>query len=337
MTVKQRLEAEEKARFAPYAAFSGETKGREHPISPCDLRTEYQRDRDRIIHCKSFRRMKHKTQCFISPEGDHFRTRLTHTLEVSQIARTIARALQLNEDLCEAIAMGHDLGHTPFGHMGERILEELNPNGFTHEQQSIRVVEKLENDGKGLNLCWEVRDGILNHPKRGKPATLEGKVVSLADRIAYINHDIDDALRACVLTEDELPEDLIAVLGRTHGERIDTMILDIVNTCLGEPEVCMSPAIGKATEELRGFMFEKVYTRDIVNTEEEKAARMLRSLYGYYLSQPEMLPREFRPDVTGETPHTAVTDYIACMTDRYAVYAFEELFVPKSEALHHRV
>ncbi len=333
MTARQRWEELEKQMLAPYAAFSSESRGRERPIVPCDIRTEFQRDRDRIIHCKSFRRLKHKTQCFITPEGDHFRTRLTHTLEVSQIARTIARALRLNEDLCEAIAMGHDLGHTPFGHMGERILNELNPHGFSHEKQSVRVVEYLENDGKGLNLTFEVRDGILNHKKSGKPCTLEGVIVSLADRIAYINHDIDDALRAGALREEELPRDPVAVLGESHGKRIDTMIRDVVETSLDRPVVEMSERIGSATEELRDFMFAKVYTRPSVKLEEEKAARMLRCLYEYYQEHVELLPDEFRPDTTGGDVHTCVTDYIACMTDRYAVKCFTALFVPQTEKL----
>ena len=334
MTVRESWEALEWQWLAPYATHSTDTKGRQRPIRPCQLRTEFQRDRDRIVHCKSFRRLKHKTQCFIAPEGDHFRTRLTHTLEVSQIARTIARALRLNEDLCEAIAMGHDLGHTPFGHMGERILNELNPRGFSHERQSVRVVERLENDGQGLNLCFEVRDGILNHKKDGHPATLEGRVVSLADRIAYINHDIDDALRAGALSQQELPGELLEVLGHSHGERIDTMIRDVVETCQGKAEVRMSPRVGQATDQLRSFMFERVYARESVDREEKKAARMLRCLYEYYLEHTALLPLEFQPDHMREDAHAAVTDYIACMTDRFAVGAFAQLFIPKAESVH---
>ncbi|MDR2515129.1 MAG: deoxyguanosinetriphosphate triphosphohydrolase [Christensenellaceae bacterium] len=326
-------EDDERRRLAPYASLAAQSRGRAVQIEPCAIRTAFQRDRDRILHCKSFRRLKHKTQCFIAPESDHYRTRLTHTLEVSQIARTIARALRLNEDLCEAIALGHDLGHTPFGHMGERILQELSRGEFRHEKQSIRVVTLIENEGRGLNLSFEVLDGILNHPKHGEPSTLEGRVVSIADRIAYINHDIDDALRAGVLRQSELPAELLAVLGDSHGKRIDTMIRDIIKSSYGRPTIEMSAEVGEATDALRSFMFREVYERETVKGEEIKAARMLRALFGYYGEHLAQLPPEFqpRPGPNGET--LAVTDYIACMTDRYAIRAFAKLYIPASEGL----
>ncbi|MDR3085649.1 MAG: deoxyguanosinetriphosphate triphosphohydrolase [Christensenellaceae bacterium] len=331
--IREMAEEDERRRLAPYASLAAESRGRREPLEPCAIRTAFQRDRDRILHCKSFRRLKHKTQCFIAPESDHYRTRLTHTLEVSQIARTIARALRLNEDLCEAIALGHDLGHTPFGHMGERILSELSCEGFRHEEQSIRVVTLIENEGKGLNLSLEVLDGILNHPKRGNPSTLEGKVVSIADRIAYINHDIDDALRAGVLRPSELPEGLVATLGDTHGKRIDTMIRDIIETSYGRPVVEMSPRVGDATDALRSFMFREVYEREAVKGEELKAERMLRALFAYYSEHLAELPQEFQPRPGPNGEKAAVTDYIACMTDRYAIRAFARLYIPASEGL----
>lgn len=335
MNVRQRIEEHERQHLAPYASLAVNSLGRQESIAPCDLRTDFQRDRDRILHCKSFRRLKHKTQCFIAPEGDHFRTRLTHTLEVSQIARTISRALGLNEDLCEAIAMGHDLGHTPFGHMGERILGAVNPNGFGHEEQSVRVVQHLEHGGQGLNLTAEVLDGILNHKKDGNPSTLEGRVVSLSDRIAYINHDIDDAIRAGVLMASELPKELTDILGSSHGERIDTMIKDIVTHCQGQPLVEMSSEVGEAMDALRTFMFKNVYLRQSVADEETKASRMLESVYRFYVNNEELLPLEFQPATTGEDIHRAVTDYVAGMTDRYAVNCFVELYIPKSQSVPH--
>ena len=324
-------ELEEKM-LGQYAAKSVNTKGRQRDEEKCDLRTDFQRDRDRIIHCKSFRRMKHKTQVFISPEGDHYRTRLTHTLEVSQIARSIARALHLNEDLTEAIALGHDLGHTPFGHMGERILNRLT-GGFTHEEQSLRVVELLENDGLGLNLTEAVRDGIVQHTSRGKPLTLEGEVVSLSDRIAYINHDIDDAVRAGVLRTEEIPKELLDVLGRTHGDRIDKMIGDVVAASDGQPHVRMKAETYEATMALRAFMFENVYTRDVVVREEKKAGFMLESLYAHYSAHPEQMPEEFRPEAYPGGTQRAVVDYIAGMTDNYAVHKFSDIFIPRHEIL----
>ena len=330
MTRRERTEQREEELLSPYAAKSSQTRGREKPISPDDLRTEYQRDRDRIIHCKSFRRLKYKTQVFLSPEGDHYRTRLTHTLEVAQIARTISRALQLNEDLTEAIALGHDLGHTPFGHIGEMVLSKLLPGGFEHNRQSLRVVEKLERDGAGLNLTWEVRDGILHHKKDGCAATLEGRVVSLADRIAYINHDIDDAVRAAVLREEELPKECVDVLGGSHGDRINNMILDIVENSEGKNEICQSPAFSKAMSDLRAFLFRRVYTDRTAKAEEGKAEGVVEMLFHYYVEHMDLLPQEFLLYLEEDGPKVVAADYIACMTDRFAIRTYEELFVPQS-------
>lgn len=323
----ERIQAE---TLSPYAMLSQHSRGRETPVEPCQIRTDFIRDRDRILHSKSFRRLKHKTQVFLSPQGDHYRTRLTHTLEVSQIARTIARALRLNEDLTEAIAMGHDLGHTPFGHSGEDVLDELLPGGFEHNIQSLRVVEKLENDGAGLNLTFEVRDGILNHKKSGTPITLEGSVVSLADRIAYINHDIDDAMRAGVLQESDLPEACVRVLGNSHGKRINTMILDVVDQSFGKPVVRMSEPVYAQFDTLRDFMFERVYKNPIAKSEEEKAKRMLRELFAYYLEHTELLTGEYAKYLEEDGRERAVADYIAGMTDNYAVSEYVRIFVPKA-------
>ena len=323
----ERLEAE---TLSPYAMLSKNTRGRETQIEPCQIRTEFIRDRDRILHSKSFRRLKHKTQVFLSPQGDHYRTRLTHTLEVSQIARTISRALRLNEDLTEAIALGHDLGHTPFGHSGEDVLDELLPGGFEHNVQSLRVVEKLENDGAGLNLTFEVRDGILHHKKNGTPATLEGSVVSLADRIAYINHDIDDAMRAGVLQESDLPQECVRVLGNLHGKRINTMILDVVEQSFGKPVVRMSEEVYAQFDALREFMFERVYRNPIAKSEEEKAKRMIRELFSYYLEHIELLTGEYAKYLEEDGKERAVADYIAGMTDNYAVSEYIRIFVPKA-------
>lgn len=333
MNVRERTIAQHRAMYSAWACDDEQRTERVRPMEPCPLRTDFQRDRDRIIHCKAFRRMKHKTQCFLAPEDDHFRTRLTHTMEVAQIARTIARALSLNEDLTEAIALGHDLGHTPFGHMGERILNRLTPGGFAHEKQSLRVVEVLENEGVGLNLTQAVRDGIEQHPSHGHPVTLEGEVVSLSDRIAYINHDIDDAARAGVLRQEEIPQALIDVLGRTHGARIDRMIGDVVQASEGKAHVCMTPEIYRATMALRAFLFEHVYTRSEVQHEERKAEYMLESLFEYYRKHPERMPEEFINCARDEGVQRAVCDYIAGMTDNYAVHQFTELFIPKHEIL----
>ena len=275
--------------MSPLAAKSSRSKGRVRPSEPCEIRTEFQRDRDKILHCKSFRRLKHKTQVFISPEGDHYRTRLTHTLEVAQIARTIARALRLNEDLTEAISLGHDLGHTPFGHTGERLLDRVLSRGFRHNVHSLRVVEVLEG-GSGLNLTWEVRDGILNHTKSGKPATLEGQILSISDRIAYINHDIDDAIRAKIISNHDLPRNCTEILGNSHTERIDTMVKDVIYNSQGKDRISMSPSVGQATERLRDFMFERVYIDSFAKTEEEKAMNVLEQLFNYFMKHPDRLP-----------------------------------------------
>jgi dGTPase len=327
--IREELERLEEEMLSPYAAKSGRSKGRRHPHEKCEIRTEFQRDRDKILHCKSFRRLKHKTQVFISPEGDHYRTRLTHTLEVSQIARTIARALRLNEDLTEAISLGHDLGHTPFGHTGERLLNSITSMGFKHNVHSLRVVETLE-DGKGLNLTWEVRDGIRNHTKSGNPATLEGQIVSLSDRIAYINHDIDDALRAKIISEKDLPRDCIQILGDTHPARIDTMVKDIIRHSMGRDRVSMSETVGQATESLRSFMFEHVYIDSFAKAEEKKAMYILEELFNYFMKHPQQLPQEYFKQIPADGEEQAVCDYIAGMTDRYAIRIFHELFVPSS-------
>lgn len=316
--------------LSPYAQKSSDTKGRELIIEECPLRTEYQRDRDRIIHCKAFRRLKHKTQVFLSPEGDHYRTRLTHTLEVSQIARTIARALRMNEDLVEAISLGHDLGHTPFGHAGEGVLAKLNPNGFQHNIHSLRVVEFLENEGEGLNLTYEVRDGILNHKKNGHPSTLEGRIVSYADRIAYINHDIEDAISAKILTETDIPIELKQTLGFNKGDRINNLIIDIVQHSYDKNSISLSPLMEAAMDNLRSYMFSRVYSNNEAKSEEEKALRMIELLYDYYYKNLNKLPEFYYNNIDKFGEHTCVTDYIAGMTDRYAINDFNNIFVPKS-------
>ena len=321
------IEERERQTLSPYAALSAETRGREYPIDPCPVRTAFVRDRDRIIHCKSFRRLKHKTQVFLSPIGDHYRTRLTHTLEVAQIARTIARGLLLNEDLTEAIAMGHDLGHTPFGHAGEKVLNSLVTGGFRHNEQSLRVVEKLEN-GKGLNLTFEVRDGILNHPSDCRAATPEGRIVSLSDRIAYINHDIDDAMRAGILTDGDIPREIADVLGESHRDRINTLVTNMIFHTLSSGELGMDPEISQAMEALRAFMFEHVYKNPVAKGEESKARRILQELFEYYLRHPDALPEDFQPQITFEGMARTVCDYIAGMTDKYAMYKYSELFIP---------
>ena len=322
------IEKRERATLSPYAKLSSETLGRAKPIEPCPVRTDFVRDRDRIIHCKSFRRLKHKTQVFLSPVGDHYRTRLTHTLEVSQIARTIARGLLLNEDLTEAIAMGHDLGHTPFGHSGEHVLNQLVPGGFEHNVQSLRIVEKLEN-GVGLNLTYEVRDGIVNHKKSGNPATLEGVCVSLADRIAYVNHDIDDAIRAGLLSNEMLPESCIEHIGATHGERINALILDILSVSFDKPFVRMSDDMSAEFDKLRAFLFANLYHNSTAKAEEGKAEGVVATLYKYYLEHIDLLPEEFTKYIDEDGAERVAADYIACMTDRYAVREYERLFVPK--------
>ena len=329
MSIREELEARERTYLSPFAVCSADTKGRERPMEPCPLRTAFQRDRDRILHCKSFRRLKFKTQVFIAPEGDHYRTRLTHTLEVSQVARTLARALRLNEDLAEAIALGHDLGHTPFGHSGERSLNRLTNGGFSHNEQSLRVVEVLEG-GEGLNLTWEVRDGILKHSGKDKPLTLEGECVARADRIAYINHDIDDAVRGGVLREFELPQDLLRVLGETHGQRINTMITDIVRESEGKPHLRMSDAVQQASDEMRAFLFEKVYLDAWRKDEEQRCDHVIVSLFEYFMEHPNKMPLEYVQIAYRDGTERAVTDFLACMTDRYAIRTYQELFIPVS-------
>ena len=323
-------EALQEKTLSKYAMLAANSRGRERPIADCPIRTAFTRDRDRILHSKSFRRLKHKTQVFLSPQGDHYRTRLTHTLEVSQIARTIARALRLNEDLTEAIAMGHDLGHTPFGHSGEDVLDKLVPGGFEHNEQSLRVVERIENDGAGLNLTYEVRDGILNHKKSGRPCTLEGYVVSISDRIAYVNHDIDDAIRAGVLKESDLPADCVKKLGDTHAKRINTLILDAVHTSFDQPFVRLSAPVEEEFDKLRDFMFERVYRNPLAKGEEGRAKRMLEELFSYYMENLSVLPADYRQNIEADGPERAVADYIAGMTDNYAIDEFKRLFVPKS-------
>ena len=330
MTIREELEEIELKTLSKYASFSRYSKGRDREETPCDIRTCYQRDRDRIIHCKAFRRLKHKTLVFLAPAGDHYRTRLTHTLEVSQIARTIAKALRMNEDLTEAIALGHDLGHTPFGHAGESALNNICKDGFAHFEQSIRVVEILEKKGQGLNLTKEVRDGIVNHRTSGNPSTMEGKIVRLSDKIAYINHDIDDAIRGKILSESDLPVEFTNILGHSKKERLNTMIYDIVNNSLDEPDIIMSVRIESAMKGLREFMFKNVYSNPVAKGEEIKAKRMLTQLYNYYLYHIEEMPEEYiwLINVRKERPERVVCDYIAGMTDQYSVRKFEELFVP---------
>ena len=332
MNIRQKNEELEMKNLSPYAAKSCESKGRDREEKQCDLRTVYQRDRDRIIHCKAFRRLKHKTQVFLAPMGDHYRTRLTHTLEVAQIARTIAKSLDLNEDLTEAIALGHDLGHTPFGHAGERTLNRVCSLGFQHYKQSIRVVEVLENDGKGLNLTKEVRDGIVNHRTSGNPSTLEGKIVRFSDKIAYINHDIDDAIRGKIITEKDIPDKYTKVLGDTTKKRLDTLVHDIVRNSVGKPDILMSGEIQEAMVGLRSYMFESVYTNPVAKKEESKADEMLQQLFEYYLKHIEQLPEEFKYLIheCGENEEQVVCDYIAGMSDQYSVNTFQKLFIPKS-------
>ena len=332
MNIREEQEKREHLIFSPYASFSDESRGRDRDEEPCPMRTIYQRDRDRIIHCKTFRRLKHKTQVFLAPEGDHYRTRLTHTLEVAQIARSIARALNLNEDLTEAIALGHDLGHTPFGHAGERTLNSLCPMGFAHYKQSIRVVEFLEKDGQGLNLTWEVRDGILNHRTSGNPSTLEGKAVRLSDKIAYINHDIDDGIIAGILKESDIPSEYTDVLGNSTKERLNTMISDIIMNSIGKNDLVMSEPVRKAMTELRKFMFESLYLNPTAKSEEAKADKLITELYRYYVANTDKLPDTYKRFITefDERPEQVVCDYIAGMSDQYSISKFQEIFVPKA-------
>lgn len=331
MSIREDMELWERNYLSPYATLSENSRGRDREEAQCDIRPVFQRDRDRILHCKSFRRLKHKTQVFLTPRGDHYRTRLTHTLEVSQNARTIAKALRLNEDLVEAIALGHDLGHTPFGHAGERMLNAICEDGFKHNEQSVRVVEKLEKNGAGLNLTWEVRNGMLNHQTSLMPATLEGKIVRLSDKIAYINHDIDDAIRAQVLSEDDIPKEYREILGESTRKRLNTLIHNIITNSQGKNDICMSEEVGAAMTGLRRFMFENVYMNPIAKGEEERAKDLLSRLFYYYMKHVERLPEQYRKMLEmGEKKERVVCDYIAGMTDQYAIAKFEEFFMPKA-------
>ena len=330
MTVREELEFQEHRRLNPLAAFSDKSSGRPSPeeMRPDDVRTCYQRDIDRIVHSKAFRRLMHKTQVFLRPEGDHYRTRMTHTLEVSRIAGTITRALGLNEDLAEAIAMGHDLGHTPFGHAGEAALSRCLGKPFRHNEQSLRVVDVLENEGRGLNLTNEVRLGIVGHTGSYIPETLEGQVVRRSDQIAYVNHDIDDAIRAGILSNDDIPRSISDVLGCTHRDRINSLVCDTIRTSREAGAICMTPATDQALRELREFMFDRVYRNPVAKGEESKAKAMLQRLYEYYIANPNEMPEDFQPQLSFDGMERTVCDYIAGMTDNYAVYKYTEIFIP---------
>lgn len=330
MTIREETEAREQAFLAGNATLAAQSRGREREIPPCQIRTCFQRDVDRIVHSKSFRRLKHKTQVFLQPEGDHYRTRMTHTLEVMRIARTIARALRLNEDLTEAMAFGHDLGHTPFGHAGERILNQLMPGGFQHNVQSLRVVERLENGGEGLNLTWEVRDGILCHTGAQTPATMEGQIIRLADQIAYINHDIDDAIRGGIIYQMDIPMALQQELGFSHGQRIDTLTNDVIAASRDGGAVCLSPARKQALADLRAFMFQAVYCNPVAKGEESKAQNMLELLFRHYIDHLDELPGDYYAIAQTEGVQRAVCDYLAGMTDSYAVERYGDVFIPKA-------
>ncbi|MFQ5645513.1 MAG: deoxyguanosinetriphosphate triphosphohydrolase [bacterium] len=337
MNIREELEQLEVKTLSPYAALSVKSKGRRQPEKLCEIRPVFQNDRDRVVHCKSFRRLKYKTQVFLAPTGDHYRTRLTHTLEVSQIARTIAKAFRLNEDLTEAIALAHDLGHTPFGHAGESVLNEIHPRGFRHWKQSLRVIDRLEKDGRGLNLSYEVRNGVVKHSKGGKSifpetgrhkaATLEGVIVRISDCIAYINHDLDDALRAGVIRESDLPKEAVKLLGDSNSARINKMVTSVVKTSR-MPEIRMEPEILEATEEIRTFLYDNVYYTKDNQGEFGKAAKLLRELYEYFLENPRKLPSWLYLDRKADR-HRQVCDFIAGMTDRYLISLYEEIFMPK--------
>ena len=328
MTVREKIEQNEKNVLSDKACLSVNSKGRVIMEEKCSLRTDFQRDRDRIIHSNSFRRLKHKTQVFLSPEGDHYRTRLTHTLEVSQIARTIANGLSLNGDLTEAVALGHDLGHTPFGHAGERALDKVVPGGFRHYDQSLRVVERLEKAGKGLNLTYEVRDGIVCHTRGKEADTLEGRIVKLADKIAYINHDIDDAVRAGVMCEEDIPLEIRKALGFKKSARINTMVLNVVENSVDD--IVFSPDVKQPFDELHAFMFDKVYTNPVCKGEETKAMDVISRLYDYLLEKPEKIPQAYHYIIEQEGVHQAACDYIAGMSDRYLVSVYKNIFIPDS-------
>ncbi|MCR4611924.1 MAG: deoxyguanosinetriphosphate triphosphohydrolase [Lachnospiraceae bacterium] len=333
LTIREQIEQMERENLCSWATLNENSKGRDVDEPQCDIRPLFQRDRDRILHSKAFRRLKNKTQVFLTPKGDHYRTRLSHTLEVSQNARTIAKALRLNEDLVEAIALGHDLGHTPFGHSGERILNELckNVGGFEHNVQSIRIVELLEKSGKGLNLTVEVRDGILNHKTSLMPSTPEGQIVRLSDKIAYVNHDIDDAIRGNLLKESDIPIDIRNTIGRSTKERLDTLIHDVVTQSMANEHICMSDEISEAMFDLRQFMFKHVYTNDVAKAEEKKAHRMLEELFEYYLNNLDSMPEKYNNMINkGVAVERVVCDYIAGMTDQYAISKFDEYYMPKA-------
>ncbi|MBP3665927.1 MAG: deoxyguanosinetriphosphate triphosphohydrolase [Clostridia bacterium] len=332
MNLHDWLDEREALLLSSVATRSSASRGREHPMEPCPMRSEFQRDRDRIIHCQSFRRLMYKTQVFLAPAGDHYRTRLTHTLEVTQIARTMARALRLNEDLTEAAALGHDLGHTPFGHAGEDALTRCYDPDFAHYRQSLRVVEKLEKNGRGLNLTWEVRDAIVNHTGSSVASTPEGQLIKFADRIAYINHDIDDAIRAGILNKEDIPSGLTAVLGETHGERINTMVQSVLTASQSSATIAMTPPVQAATSDLRAFLFERVYLNPKAKAEETKAKEVVYALFTHYVTHPDRLPERYKSRIgtaEGETVERSVADFISGMTDRYAIETYEERFVPR--------
>ena len=331
MMIREQMEERELEYLSPYATLSKNSKGRKIKEEECDIRPVFQRDRDRIVHCKAFRRLKQKTQVFLLPKGDHYRTRLTHTLEVSQNARTIAKALRLNEELVEAIALGHDLGHTPFGHAGERALNELCPGGFKHNEQSVRVVESIEKEGRGLNLTWEVKDGILNHRISGNPSTMEGQVVRLSDKLAYIHHDMDDAQRAGIITEDDIPVTLRMLLGYTTRERLNTFVHDIIESSMEKDHIEMSSEIYEAMMDLRKIMFQNVYDHPGAKNEEKKAIKMLKKLYTYYIENPDEMSAEYRQLMKkGESKAQVVCDYLAGMTDQYSMAKFRKIYIPKA-------
>lgn len=331
MNIREELEWLEHETLSDRAQFSDCSRGRNRPEPEpeLDVRTCYQRDCDRILHSKSFRRLMHKTQVFLQPEGDHYRTRMTHTLEVSRIARTVARGLRLNEDLTEAIAFGHDLGHTPFGHAGEVALSEVMGKPFRHNEQSLRVVDELEKDGRGLNLTYEVRMGILGHTTGSRlPETLEGQIVRFADQIAYINHDIDDAMRAGILSNSDIPSEISEVLGHTHRDRINSLVTNLILHSREAEELGMDEEVFRTMQSLRAFMFERVYKNPVAKGEESKARQILQQLYQYYIKHPEKLPPDFQPQLSFEGMERIVCDYIAGMSDKYAMYKYEELFIP---------
>lgn len=331
MTIREQIQEMERETLSPYACLSINSKGRDREEPECDIRPVFQRDRDRILHSKAFRRLKNKTQVFLTPKGDHYRTRLSHTLEVSQNARTIAKALRLNEDLVEAIALGHDLGHTPFGHAGERLLNEVYEGGFKHNEQSVRIVERLEKDGKGLNLTWEVRDGILNHQTGRTPNTLEGKIVRLSDKIAYVNSDFDDAIRAQILCEEDIPLEIRKTLGFDTKSRLNCLIHDIIINSKGQADIMMSEECAGALKELRSFMFTNLYLNPIAKGEEIKAENMLRQLYSYYMKHIEILPPKFLHMIDeGEDEGRVLCDFISGMTDQFAIHRFTEFYLPEA-------